>query len=157
MLYSWTLSDIKDTEITPPRTARPGPPFSGRASPTHSSCREGRWENIRSLISENVPFTRLLRQKRNTTRPRLFEKCWAGRAISLILHLYSKRLHQGMSRKTVGQGLLGVGTRGSQVRVPVNWINMKLVWITETFTTCPAPSTEVTSASLNQLPLLRFS
>lgn len=62
-LECFRKNDIDDAEITPPRTAPLGPPFSGRTSHTHSSCSEGRWENIRSLISENVPFTRLLQAK----------------------------------------------------------------------------------------------
>lgn len=48
-----------------PVPRRQRPPFKGHTkSHTHSSCREGRWENIRSLISKKVPLTRLLQGKR---------------------------------------------------------------------------------------------
>lgn len=51
----------------PPKGAPVTTPRSGEQSAnemlqcdTYSSCREGKWENILSLTSEKVPFTRLL-------------------------------------------------------------------------------------------------
>lgn len=71
---SWSLDilgkiDTNEAKTAPPGTTPPGPPFSEGTSHTHRSCKEGRWENIRSLISENVPFTRLLRVKEQQNKP----------------------------------------------------------------------------------------
>lgn len=47
-----------------------------RTSHTHSNCRDGRWENIESLISENVPFTRLLQAREEQNGDYVsFRKC----------------------------------------------------------------------------------
>lgn len=55
---------------------------------THSSCREGRWENIRSLISKKVPLTRLLQARKEQREARVaFRKGQAKWAVGLALHL----------------------------------------------------------------------
>lgn len=59
-----TLAAVLQEDETTLQGPHFGDPILQRIFHTHSSCREGRWENIRSLISKKVPLTRLLQGKR---------------------------------------------------------------------------------------------
>lgn len=89
-----------------PKTTAPGPPIPERISHTHSNCRDGRWENIRSLISENVPFTRLLqaREEQNGNYVASGSARQDGRVA------LSKLLHSGVRLQA---GLLGIRNKMS--------------------------------------------
>lgn len=90
MVYWWSTgilgrTDTQEAEMALPKTTAPGPAIPERTSHTHSNCREGRWENIRSLISENVPFTRLLKAREEQYGDYVaFRKYQAGWANGLV-------------------------------------------------------------------------
>lgn len=125
-----------------------GDPILQRMSHTHSSCREGRWENIRSLISKNVPLTRLLQAREGQREAQVaFRKCQATWALGLILQLSFTLFLCGVKRLCLAIILPGNKMRRGEL-LSHALDQGSLVWLIGSCTISLAPRTDISSVCL---------